>query len=113
MNAKQAAEMRVVQAREDWELRALKLQLLHPDMFAVVAGCLMGAAPQRAHSMRIFRTLQSMDILEQLDFGAITEYRIGLFTKACRKHMRDCTHSRGGSRGRKLETQGVSQASSP
>lgn len=92
-----------IQNREDWQLRAVKLQLLHPEMFAQVAACLVAQAPQRQHTNQVFNLLESFGVLDQIDFGTITSYRMGLFIRACRSHMRRC--ARGAIHGRQLETQ--------
>ena len=77
-----------IQSREPWELRAIKLQLLHPNYYHTVCTLLMSQQSQRNYTGSVFGEMQRDGILRQIEFGAITPYRQQLLIKACRAHNR-------------------------
>jgi hypothetical protein len=82
------------QTREPWQLRAIKLQLLYPNRFV---GCLVltqSSAPMRERALSYFCEMGRFGILNSIDFGMLTSYRITLFLRACRSYDRQCRKER-------------------
>lgn len=94
---------RDAQSRENWQMRALKLQLLHPGTFHDVQRLLFGSAPQRNYTAGYFTSLAEHGILAKIRFGQNTAYRQALMVKACKELTR----------GRKHKAKAIPQAQIP
>ena len=68
-----------VQSNEDWPLRAVKLQLLEPHTFDLIAG-----RYHWHHAMLLL--MHNTTVLTRIGFGIHSPYRLGLLSKSLPSH---------------------------
>lgn len=82
------------QSHEPWMVRAIKLQLLHPEYFAKSLTMKQSDHNSRDYAQGYFTQMGQLGILKSIDFGMLTPYRITLFLRACRSYQRQCEKER-------------------
>lgn len=99
-NKSHRAERAVISAQhkamshEPWDLRAIKLQLVHPEWFSNCLHYRQADHEWRTNTAIHFSNMQRLGILKSIDFGMLTPYRITLFLRACRSYQRQCDKER-------------------
>lgn len=92
-----AIETKKVQSREPWDLRVVKLQLLHPRAFADCLILRQTNPSDRSRTEQYFYIyLRGMGVLTSIDMGEVTPYRMTLLLRACRSYQRQCDKERRG-----------------
>lgn len=84
----QAIAPKESQKSEPWNLRAIKLQLLYPEVFEHILTLSMSTPRSRMDAEEYFVFWAGERVLDPVGFENITMYRIGLFIKAVREQAR-------------------------
>lgn len=84
-----ALQTKHIQAREDWPLRAIKLQLLQPQLFEQLRHCVFTTATGRGTAQNYFNYLHNGGVLRGIGVGDPTQYRQQLLCKAVKAHHKE------------------------
>lgn len=93
-NRAEISKQHKAQCHEPWQLRAIKLQLLHPHYFSKCLAMKQLDHNNRAYAQGYFTQMSELGILKSIDFGMLTPYRITLLLRACRSYDRQCAKER-------------------
>jgi hypothetical protein len=86
VNRLQRVRFELAQCREDWQLRAAKLQLAYPQMFAVMS-------TRVGYNDQLFVNMYC-EMLSAIGMGKLTTYRLRLLRKACQEYRKEMQSER-------------------